>query len=224
MRTQTVIAMAVQQMTCTGCGAEANASCNCGKPYVPKKQRAADAIKANPQKSDRAIAADLGINQSTVSRARSESGDASASPEREGRDGKIYHLPARNDDEDDPDIEADIEPANYRGAFLIRADQAKHFASYSGPVTKEIVVMARQVGCDLGKVSGATGEIFMKAKRRHRHCFRFRIKGVDGNHQTIEAWAKIVRARFPVALDLAAEHVRKSIKLKGVGNTFDLSR
>jgi hypothetical protein len=48
------------------------------------------AIGANPEKSGRAIAADLGINQSTVSRARSETGDACASPERVGRDGKSY--------------------------------------------------------------------------------------------------------------------------------------
>lgn len=101
MKHGTVIAMAVQQMTCTGCGAEANASCNCGKPYVPKKQRAAEAIAANPQKSDRAIAADIGVSPMTVGRARSE-GETDVTPEREGIDGKVYHLPVREVEPDTP--------------------------------------------------------------------------------------------------------------------------
>lgn len=58
-----------------------------------------------------------------------------------------------------------------------------------------------------------------KSKGRHRHCFRFRITGIDGKPQVIEAWAKVIRAKTPVKLDLAADHVRRSIKLKGVGNT-----
>lgn len=143
MRTGTVIAMAVQRMACTACGSEANASCNCGKPYVPKKQQAREAIAANPHKSDRAIAADIGVGKDTVRRAREETG-ACAPVEREGLDGKVRRLPAR-EEPDDEDIEADVEPTNYRGAFLIRADQAKRFASYSGPITSEIVAMARQV-------------------------------------------------------------------------------
>ena len=49
--------------------------------------------EANPRKSDRAIAVDLGIGNKTVSRAREELGVAGATPEREGRDGKVYRLP-----------------------------------------------------------------------------------------------------------------------------------
>lgn len=82
-----------QQMTCVACGAEADASCNCGKPYVPKKQRAVDAIAANPQKSDRAIAADIGVDHKTVGAARRELGGEDSPPEREGRDGKMYRTP-----------------------------------------------------------------------------------------------------------------------------------
>jgi hypothetical protein len=102
MRTGTVIEMAVHQMTCTGCGAEANASCNCGKPYVPKKQRAADAVAANPQKSDRAIAADIGVSPMTVNRAREEAGVTDGTPEREGLDGKVYRLPVREVEPEGP--------------------------------------------------------------------------------------------------------------------------
>lgn len=53
---------------------------------------AAAAIAANPDKSDRVIADEIGVNQSTVSRARKQpSGDAFASPDRHtGKDGKSY--------------------------------------------------------------------------------------------------------------------------------------
>jgi hypothetical protein len=101
MQSNTIIAMSVQQMTCTGCGAEANASCNCGKPYVPKKQRAVEAIAANPNKSNRAIAEDAGVAEATVRRAREE-GASHDAPEREGRDGKVYRLPVREVEPDGP--------------------------------------------------------------------------------------------------------------------------
>jgi len=79
---------------------------------------AAEAIKANPQKSDRAIAVDLGINQSTVSRARSR--DADASPLRVGRDGKQYLVKQRITD--DPDIDPEL--ANEAAATGRRRDSA----------------------------------------------------------------------------------------------------
>lgn len=77
-------------MVCTGCGAEANASCNCGLAYVPASQRAAEAIKNNPEKSNRAIAAELGVSDMTVGRARESLGATYVAPDRLGRDGKIY--------------------------------------------------------------------------------------------------------------------------------------
>ena len=75
---------------CTRCGAEANASCNCGVDYKPKSVRAAEAIKLDPGKSDRAIAAEIGVSDMTVGRAR-KSGATSVAPEkRTGKDGKNY--------------------------------------------------------------------------------------------------------------------------------------
>jgi|SRR6185312_14472580 len=94
---ETTIKISVQRMVCTGCGAEANASCNCGKPYIPAKQRAAEAIAANPQMSDRAIAAGLGVSHETVSKARREAPVNELTPERIGLDGKVYHLPSKMD-------------------------------------------------------------------------------------------------------------------------------
>lgn len=62
-----------------------------GVAYTPKIIRAAEAIKANPQKSDRAIAEEIGVSQPTVSKARKETGDNNLSPDaRTGRDGKSY--------------------------------------------------------------------------------------------------------------------------------------
>jgi hypothetical protein len=51
-------------------------------------------VKAHPEKSDRVIAAELGINQSTVSRVRKRSTDAGASVEKRiGKDGKARKQP-----------------------------------------------------------------------------------------------------------------------------------
>ena len=87
------IKMVVQRMACTACGAEANASCTCGVAYAPKSIKAAEAIKANPEKSDRAIAKEIGATQPTVSEARKAvgAGDKSViTSSRTGRDGKSY--------------------------------------------------------------------------------------------------------------------------------------
>jgi len=48
-----------------------------------------------------------------------------------------------------------------------------------------------------------------------RHAFRIKIEPF-GNVQT--SWAKVIEPKSDVYLPLKAEHVRESIKLKGVGN------
>jgi hypothetical protein len=74
-------------LACTECGAEAYASCNCHKAYKPV-DLAAKAIAANPSKSNRAIAAEIGVSEPTVRRARGASPDAP--DEHTGLDGKTY--------------------------------------------------------------------------------------------------------------------------------------
>src|SRR5262245_10317447 len=74
---------------CPKCGFE-HPSCDCDVPLV--KQRAAKAIAANPQKSDRAIAKELGVSPTTVGKARQVSTSGQVS-KRVGLDGKKY--PAR---------------------------------------------------------------------------------------------------------------------------------
>lgn len=92
------IVHSLARLQCTRCGAQANASCNCGEPYVPAAIRVKEYDKANPGRSTRAAAADLGISKSEVGRAR-QSVVPSGTPETDrasggekviGLDGKTY--------------------------------------------------------------------------------------------------------------------------------------
>jgi hypothetical protein len=79
--------LTIGRLACTSCGAETNAACNCGAPYVPAAQRVKEYDAANPGKSTRAAAADLGISKSAVSKARDQ---VSTDGHVTGRDGKQY--------------------------------------------------------------------------------------------------------------------------------------
>jgi hypothetical protein len=57
--------------------------------------RAAKAVAANPGKSDRAIAAQLGVGATTVRRARRATAPCGAVDKRIGRDAKVRRLPVR---------------------------------------------------------------------------------------------------------------------------------
>jgi hypothetical protein len=87
-QTPPAIKITQQQLECVKCGAETHAACNCGKPYMPKLQRAAQAVAANPEKSNRAIAGEIGTSEATVRRARAASDDAPDAVI--GRDGRQY--------------------------------------------------------------------------------------------------------------------------------------
>jgi hypothetical protein len=88
------IKISVTQLQCSACGAETHAKCNCGKPYLPKLQRAAEAVAAHPEKSDRAIAADIGVSHTTVQQARQLATDLPVDEPRTGKDGKTRKLPS----------------------------------------------------------------------------------------------------------------------------------
>lgn len=84
----------IAQLKCSACGAKADASCNCGAPYLAAGQRAEVAVKANPEKSDRAIAEEIGVSDFTVRKARKKSTASDhAVGKRTGRDGKVRRLP-----------------------------------------------------------------------------------------------------------------------------------
>jgi hypothetical protein len=84
------------RLICSDCGAPGEGTCGCGAPYLPAGQRAAEAVAANPEKSDRAIAKDIGVDHKTVAKARKSGGEYSppassdAPDKREGQDGKSY--------------------------------------------------------------------------------------------------------------------------------------
>ena len=87
--------ISVVQLQCTLCGAETHAACSCGAIYRPKAQRAAEAVKEHPEKSNRAIADDIGVDEKTVRQARATTADYSAVDEpRVGLDGKTRKLPS----------------------------------------------------------------------------------------------------------------------------------
>jgi hypothetical protein len=102
------IRFAVQRMVCTSCGSEANASCTCGVSYAPKSARAAEAIAKNPEKSDRAIADEIGVSQPTVSRARKRT-DTDVSVPRTGKDGKTRKMPQPRIDTTHPPADLDAQ-------------------------------------------------------------------------------------------------------------------
>jgi hypothetical protein len=108
------IHQSIVRLACSACGAEANASCNCGKPYVPAGQRAAEAIAAHPEKSDRMIAAEIGTSPTTVGKARASTVHTGQLDEpRTGKDGKTRRLPRYIPDDDkapagDPNADADL--------------------------------------------------------------------------------------------------------------------
>lgn len=84
-----------RSMQCSACGAASTAACDCGAPYVPATARAAKAIAATPKKSDRAIAREIGVSDTTVLRARRATASHEAVDSRVGRDGKVRRLPKK---------------------------------------------------------------------------------------------------------------------------------
>lgn len=79
------------RLICSKCGAGTDAACDCGVEYVPAAERAAKAVQATPNKSNRAIAAAIGTSEKTVRNVRRESGAELSAPRRHvGKDGKSY--------------------------------------------------------------------------------------------------------------------------------------
>ena len=120
---KTVIEKSFALMACVECGAEAFASCACGKLYKPKEM-AARAIADNPDRSDRAIAKELGIGNKTVSRARATVSPDTVDEPRVGLDGKMRRLPVRRHESPDEflarkrferEAEAEITPEESAG-------------------------------------------------------------------------------------------------------------
>ena len=84
-------------LMCPQCQTKAEAKCDCGVGYVPAGDLARMAVIKTPQKSDRAIAKQLGINDTTVAKARKATTAGNPAVEkRQGRDGKMRRMPVRH--------------------------------------------------------------------------------------------------------------------------------
>jgi len=81
------------RLMCSSCGSPGEGTCRCGAPYVTPGERAEEAVKANPGKSDRVIAEETGIPQRTVSRARNRTEPSGSVGKRVGKDGKARKQP-----------------------------------------------------------------------------------------------------------------------------------
>jgi len=83
------------KLVCSGCGAPGEGSCGCGASYVPWKEKAAaDAVAKSPEKSNRVIASEVGVDEKTVRKMRKKStADRSAVEKRTGKDGKVRAMP-----------------------------------------------------------------------------------------------------------------------------------
>jgi|SRR6516162_630903 hypothetical protein len=91
-----VIPFSVVQLQCTICKAETSAACSCRATYrVKPAERAANAITANSSRSDRAIAAEIGVSPTTVGKVRDQlSSDGQQEELRTGKDGRTRKLPS----------------------------------------------------------------------------------------------------------------------------------
>jgi hypothetical protein len=93
---------------------------------VAKSVRAAEAIRANPGKSDRGIAAAIGVDHKTVGAARQQSRGECSPPDRIGQDGKSYSIRQRITDDPDisPKLAHEAAATGRRRVFLRCAEDA----------------------------------------------------------------------------------------------------
>lgn len=142
-------APAPRKLGCSACGATAEAACDCGVPYDPAGQRAAAAVAAHPEKSDRAIAADIGVGKNTVMRARQSDGPDGPPERRVGKDGK--RDPAKKPDPIRPLTKKQDADAK-RGCFMLSIQEAKNLAVYDGAVDRAMIDFAKKAAsawCEL---------------------------------------------------------------------------
>ena len=118
------IERAVVRLSCSGCGADAVASCNCHKPYIPnteqKRAFIAEALKANPEKSDRQVGKEIGADNKTVGVVRAALEENEEIPHSEAKTGpKRGKKPESNNDlPSEEEAEASYQETLYDQACL----------------------------------------------------------------------------------------------------------
>lgn len=151
------------RLECPQCQKGTDAICECNVPYkyVTARELAERALAKSPQKSDRAIAEETGVNKNTVARARD---DASNIEMRIGKDGKAYNATRQ------PAVNRDKKPApeseeNWQEDIVDRTKVAIDSASLSRwkedygkgwtefKVTEQMVKLAEQAAKDWRKLA-----------------------------------------------------------------------
>jgi hypothetical protein len=84
-------------LRCTACGALTQAACGCGAgyAYMSPGEMAAKAVKDNPGMSNVALADKLGIDESTVRKARKSTSGNPEVEKRTGKDGRTRRMPRK---------------------------------------------------------------------------------------------------------------------------------
>jgi DNA-binding Lrp family transcriptional regulator len=190
---------------CSACGADRG--CQCNAPAVPKAVRAAEALKANPGKSDRSIAEQIGASPTTVGKAREElssSGQLEDGP-RTGLDGRVRKLPAR---EGDAEVSAEQRKAQYAGSFEDDTFQA------AADVEEPRKVLANVL--DSIKQSKAVAEAYRKILKASPFDREAKKEISDAIDKLISKWrsAQAVLTR-PMAAEPAAPIVPADLSIPG---------
>jgi hypothetical protein len=107
-------------LACSVCGAEAEAACDCNAPYVPAAQKAAEALALHPERSDRSIAAAIGVSDFTVRKIRQRAGLARV--RRVGKDGRLRSVPPPNPQAELLALCAELIDLNRRLAVCLRKE------------------------------------------------------------------------------------------------------
>jgi hypothetical protein len=151
-----------QRLVCSECGADGEGTCHCGAAYVPAGQRAAEAVAANPGKSNRTIAKEIGADEQTVRAAR-QTGTAGhpavleaqglRGPDgvirRQGRDGKWRKLPEPKKIEIEPELpEAKLVPTHHYDHASAKRSERWQFSlmTYAGETLSMPAAWTREFG------------------------------------------------------------------------------
>ena len=188
------------KLVCSGCGAPGEGSCGCGVAYIPPAARAEAAVKANPQKSNRAIAEDLGVGKDTVRRARQSTGAGEPVEKRVGRDGKARRQPTP--------------PAPPPGLQKLReGSEARYAAIYAGWEAGETVEkLAQTHDCSVARINQVIDA--EEAKRDQPDLS-------PTAHQKLEMTKRNLERKLNAAFALRMAGLDEEVRLKVIDKTKD---
>ena len=134
------------KLVCSGCGAPGEGTCGCGVPYLTPGERAEAAVRANPEKSDRAIAEEQKVDHKTISAARKRTGEHSPVEKRVGKDGKARKMPKPRAEVAPQAVERERRVAELKDAGKTTAEIAKEIGLGERAVDQaaEHVAIARE--------------------------------------------------------------------------------